>query len=430
MRMRRRQSPLVRLLSPLRDFLHAEAAGGILLVAAAVIAVAWANSPWSDSYRSLWDSQVGLTVAGHTLSLSLRLWLNDALMALFFLVVGLEIRREVTSGHLASRRAAALPALAALGGMAVPALLYLAIAGGSAPRGWGVPMATDIALAVGVLALVGDRASGSTRAFLLGLAIVDDIGAIIVIAAFYSTGVTWGWLLAGAGAIAAVVAVRAAGVQWSGIYWILGAICWLAFHEAGVHPTLAGVAMGLLAPVTPHLPSNLVDAEELSASLADVGSAEAAVETGRLARSSVSVVEWLLHVLHPWTSYLIVPLFAMANAGIEINRHIVSEAAGSALAWGIFAGLVVGKPLGVTAAARLAARSGVAEGITGTRRQLMGVGAAAGIGFTVALFVAELAFDDPTHLAEAKLSILVASAVSAGLAAVTLMWQPRSSRTR
>ena len=416
----RRRHPVVRLLSPLRDFLHTEAAGGVLLVLAAIVALVWANSPWQASYERLWESVASITVSGHTLSLDFRHWVNDAAMTIFFLVVGLEIKRELTSGHLASRRAAALPVAAAIGGMVVPALIYLAIAGGTDARGWGVPMATDIALAVGVLALLGRRVSAAMRAFLLGLAIVDDIGAILIIALVYSTGVSFGWLAAAVIGVLAVVVMR-----WVGIYRLLpyvamGAVVWLALYEAGVHPTLAGVAMGLLAPSTPRLQPELIDAEEL----ADISTPDQARSTSDLARSSVSVVEWLQNVLHPWTSYLIVPLFALANSGIEISSTSVRDAAGSAVAWGIFAGLVIGKPLGVVLAASASARTALAEMPSGTpRRQLVGVGASAGIGFTVAIFISELAFTDPSRQAEAKLAILIASLVSALFATAILMWR-------
>jgi NhaA family Na+:H+ antiporter len=304
--------------------------------------------------------------------------------------------------------------------MVAPALIYLAIAGGTDARGWGVPMATDIALAVGVLALLGSRVSAAMRAFLPGLAIVDDIGAILIIALVYSTGVSWGWLAAAVIGVVAVVAMR-----WIGIYRLLpyvamGAVVWLALHEAGVHPTLAGVAMGLLAPSTPRVQPELIDTEELT----DISTPAQARSTSDLARSSVSVVEWLQNVLHPWTSYLIVPLFALANSGIEISGTSVRDAAGSAVAWGIFAGLVIGKPLGVVVAASAAARTGLAEMPSGTpRRQLVGVGASAGIGFTVAIFISELAFTDPSRQAEAKLAILVASLVSALLATAILLWR-------
>ena len=410
-------NPLVRLISPLQDFLRTESAGGILLIAAAVVALVWANSPWSGSYRALWDKHLSLGFDGHVLDLSLRHWVNDALMALFFLVVGLEIKREVTGGHLAEWRAAMLPGIAALGGMVVPALVYLAVAGGSHPRGWGVPMATDIALAVGVLAVLGKRVPAAWRAFLLGLAIVDDIGAIVVIAVFYSSGVSLWWLALAVVMIAVAGVVRAMRVQSSLPFWILGTVCWLALHHAGIHPTLAGVAMGLLAPSTPHLEPQHIDIEELT----DLSSPHAAHDTSLMARHSVSVVEWMLHRLHPLTSFVIVPLFALANSGIELSSTILADALGSTLTWGIFAGLVLGKPLGIVVSTRLATATRMATPIEeGGGRTVLGVGAAAGIGFTVAMFIAELAFTDRADLAQAKLAILVASVVS-GVIAVGLL---------
>ncbi|HEY4609585.1 MAG TPA: Na+/H+ antiporter NhaA, partial [Ilumatobacteraceae bacterium] len=335
---RRRAHPsIVRVLSPLRDFLATEASGAILLGTAAIAALVWANSPVAASYDSLWHSHLAITLAGHTLDLDLRHWVNDGLMTVFFLVVGLEIKRELANGHLSSRRAALLPAAAALGGMLVPALVYLAIAGGTAPRGWAIPIATDIALAIGVVALAGSRIPGSVRAFLLGLAIVDDIGAIVVIALVYSTGVAFGWLAAAIMALVLTAALKWFGVYWTWIYVAIGCFAWFGLYQAGVHPTIAGVAMGLLAPSTSRLSPEMVDIEQLT----DVSDAPAARETSDLARGSVSVVEWLQHVLHPWTSYVIVPIFALANIGIEISADGLRDAAGSAVTWGVFFGLVV-----------------------------------------------------------------------------------------
>ncbi|MEQ1873649.1 MAG: Na+/H+ antiporter NhaA [Ilumatobacteraceae bacterium] len=414
---RRNRSPLVRMLSPLRDFIATEASGAVLLAGAAVIALVWANSPWSGSYDDLWTSRASISVAGHTLDLDIRHWINDGLMTIFFLVVGLEIKRELTDGHLATRRAALLPGAAALGGMIVPALVYLAIAGGTAPRGWAIPMATDIALAVGVVAVAGSRIPSSLRAFLLGLAIVDDIGAIVIIAAVYSTGVMFGWLAAAAVGVVATVAVRRLGVHTTWVYLIIGAIVWFSLHEAGIHPTIAGVVMGLLAPSIPRLRSELIDSDELI----DLSDAEAARSTSELAKGSVSVVEWLQHVLHPWTSYVIVPIFALANSGIEISSDGLNAAARSPITWGVFFGLLLGKPLGVVLATRGAIRAGIAdmpEDSTGV--QIVGIGFAAGIGFTVALFITELALPDPTEQTHAKLAILMASVLAAAISAVIL----------
>ena len=391
----------------------------MLLLAATAVALVWANSPWQHSYDHFWHSSIALDVAGHELRLSLQHWVNDGLMTIFFLVVGLEIKREVTSGHLAGIRAATLPVVAAVGGMVAPAILYLVIAGGSHAHGWGVPMATDIALAVGVMALVGAAAPPSLRAFLLGLAVVDDIGAIVVIAVFYSSGVSFAWLTAAVAAVGLTVALRRLGVYQTPAYVAVGVFMWFAMHEAGIHPTLAGVAMGLLAPVSPRLSPEFVDADEL----ADVGTLESARSTVHLARSSVSTVEWLEHHLHPATSYVIVPLFALANAGITISSTAVRHALHSPITWGIVVGLVVGKPAGVMVASRLAIRAGRADEPAGTDgRHLLGAGQAAGIGFTVALFIAELAFrndDGSANLVDgtdAKMAILAASLVSGVLA--------------
>ncbi len=371
----------------------------------AIAGLVWVNSPWSSAYESFWSTRLSISAVGQTLDLDLRHWLNDGLMTFFFFVVGLEIKRELADGHLSNRRAAALPVVAALGGMIAPALIYLAIAGGSAPRGWAIPMATDIALAVGLLALVGSRLPDSLRPFLLGLAIVDDIGAVLVIAAVYSTGIAWGWLAAAAVALLAVIGARRFGVHALGAYLVLGSIVWFALHEAGVHPTLAGVACGLLAPTA--VPAN-----------------------PELVKRSVSVVEWLQHVLHPWTSYLIVPLFALANAGIEISAQGLRDALGSAIAWGVFAGLLIGKPLGVVVAALTSVRAGAADIPDGAQRvQVLGIGFAAGIGFTVAIFITELALTDPAQRASAKLAILVASVLAAVISAGILRVGDRGRNT-
>ena len=422
---RNTQPSIVRILSPLRDFLATEAFGAVLLGIAAVVALVWANSPAAGSYESLWNAHLSVTLAGHTLDLDLRHWVNDGLMTVFFLVVGLEIKRELSDGHLSSRKAALLPVTAAIGGMLVPALLYLAIAGGSAPRGWAIPIATDIALAVGVVALAGPRIPGSARAFLLGLAIVDDIGAIVVIAFVYSTGVAIGWLAAGMAALVVVALLKRFGVTWTWVYVVVGCVAWFGFYEGGVHPTIAGVAMGLLAPSTPRLSSEMIDVEALT----DLSGVLAARETSDLARGSVSVVEWLQHVLHPWTSYVIVPIFALANIGIEISADGLRAAAKSAITWGVFVGLVIGKPLGVVVTSRTTIRTGLGATPAGsTSRHLIGIGAAAGIGFTVAIFVTELAFTDPSSQNNAKLAILAASVVAAAVAAIILMTGGRNVR--
>ncbi len=413
---------LPRMIRPLRDFLHTEAAGGVVLLAATVVALVWANSPWDGLYRDLWSTELSVRVGSRSLSLDLRHWVNDGLMAVFFFVVGLEIKRELVGGELSDHRRAVLPACAALGGMIVPVLLYLAVnVGGDGARGWGIPMATDIALAMGVLALVAPHIDPALKLFLLALAIVDDIGAIVVIAVFYSDGINLTMLLGALAALASVLALRRAGVQRIWPYVALGTGLWFLTLQAGVHATLAGVALGLMTPAHAHRQPDLVDADELT----DLGTVTAAHETAVLARQSVSIVEWLEHLLHPWSSFAIIPVFALANTGIAIDSDAITGAANSRVSAGIVLGLVVGKPLGITLAAWLAVRTGIGTLSDGTRwRSIFGVAALAGIGFTVALFIAEQAFPGGAVGGEATIGILVASLLSAALGTVLLRRSP------
>ena len=412
-------------LRPLRDFLHTEAAGGVVLLAAAVVALVWANSPWKESYADLWHTRLAIDLGGHVLDLDLREWINDGLMAIFFFVVGLEIKRELVDGELRDPRRAALPAIAAVGGMAVPGLLYASInAGGDGAAGWGIPVATDIAMAVGVLSLLGARIVPSLRLYLLALAIVDDIGAILIIAIFYSSDIDTTSLALAVVLVLVVGAARRAGVQRLIVYVLLGAGLWLALHESGVHATLTGVVLGLMAPTAPIRHHDLIDADEL----ADVSTVEAARTTVALARQSVSVVEWLEHLLHPWTSFVIVPLFALANAGVPVTSDALSAAASSPITYGVVLGLVVGKPIGIAGFTWLATRLRIAELPPGaTWGGIVGVGALAGIGFTVSLFVTGLAFDDPVRQDEAKIGILAASTIAAVVGSLILSRVGRSA---
>ncbi|MGH2474175.1 MAG: Na+/H+ antiporter NhaA, partial [Candidatus Limnocylindrales bacterium] len=349
------------------------------------------------------------------LDLDLRDWINDGLLALFFFVVGLEIKRELVEGELRDPRRAALPVWAALGGMIVPALIYAAFnAGGEGSDGWGIPMATDIAMAVGVLSLLGSRASPSLKLFLLALAIVDDIGAIVVIAVFYTKDIDGEALLASAGLVMVVVVMRRGGVASVAPYAVVGAGLWLALHESGVHATLAGVALGLLTPTQPIRHPELVDAAEL----ADVSSYEAARQTATAARESVSVVEWLEHQLHPWTSFVIVPLFVLANAGVALSGGAVGDALRSSVAGGIVVGLVVGKFVGIAGFTWLAARLRIARlPEDASWSGILGVSALAGIGFTVSIFITDLAFAGTALEDQAKIAILAASVLAATTAA-------------
>ncbi|TVR22120.1 MAG: Na+/H+ antiporter NhaA [Ilumatobacter sp.] len=403
---------------PLADFLRRQAGAAALLIVAAGIAMVWANSPWWETYGEFWERELAFTFDGTTLSLSLRDWVNDGLMTLFFFVVGLEIKREVTQGELREFRHAAVPIIGAVGGMVVPAVLFLALnIGGAGVNGWGIPVATDIAIVMGVIALLASRVPSWLKLFLLALAIVDDIGAILVIAIFYSSGVSFGWLAAAIGIFAVALILRPR-VPSITVYVVLGVLCWFSLHEAQVHPTLAGVAFGVLAPVTPRRHTGLVDAEELLLH----PSVEMAAELAHQARDSVSIVEWLIHRLHPYTSYLIIPIFALANAGVHIPISELGDAMSSTVTWGVILGLVVGKIVGIFGASMLAVVTRVGSLPVGvTPRYLLGASALGGIGFTVSLFVTRLAFTDPDLGRDARLGVLVASLVAAAIGAAILI---------
>lgn len=418
---------------PLREFLHVESSGSLLLLAATVIALLWVNLPvggWAEGYDHFWHTPIGLEIGDWRIEESLQHWVNDGLMTIFFFVVGLEIKYELVHGDLRDPRTAALPIVAAVGGMAVPALLYVAIAGGGdTGSGWGIPMATDIAFAVGVLGVLGRRIPSAARLFLLTLAIVDDIGAILVIALFYTSDLSLGWLAAAVGLLIAMAAIRAARVWSVPVYVVLGVAAWFATLESGVHATLAGVAIGLMTPAVallkPQVASdyaadclrdNELDAEELH-------------RLRFLLAESVPMVERLQSRLHPFSSYVVLPVFALANAGVALGDGVLGDALTSTVALGIGVGLVIGKPLGIGLACFLAIRLGVARMPAGTNWvQLIGVGAVAGIGFTVSLFIAGLSFpDSPLLTDEAKVGILIASVLAAVVGVVLLLLASRGS---
>lgn len=408
---------------PIDRFLSIEASSGILLVVAAAVALVWANSPWVQQYRDLWSTLVGFTVGDFSFARSLEWVVNDVLMVIFFFVVGLEIRREVYQGELSEWRRAALPLAAALGGMIVPAGIYLAIAGGPATHsGWGVPMATDIAFAVGILTLLGSRVPTALRVLLLAVAVIDDVGAILVIAIFYSDGVmTSGLLVAGAGLIG-VFLMQRFGVRSKLAYCIPGVVVWAGIYAAGVHPTIAGVIVGLATPIKAWLgPDGFVQSvrQDLasldvpqSASFSSHKVATTLRQVGAAKREALSPVESLIEGLHPWVAYGIMPIFALANAGVTFSGGSLAPTAWHVI-FGIVAGLVIGKPLGVLAASWLTLRLGITKLPAGvTTRHLLVLGVVAGIGFTMSLFIAPLAFSDPSLLEAGKLGVFAGSLVA------------------
>jgi Na+:H+ antiporter, NhaA family len=383
--------------SRLRRFLSGDAAGGVALVLAAIAALVWANSPWQASYGSFWGHELTLGTGAFSVTEDLQHWVNDGLMVLFFFVVALEIKRELVRGELRDPRAAALPVVAAIGGVLLPALLFLAFAGGGeGAAGWGIPMATDIAFAVGVLALLGSRVPAGAKLLLLTIAIVDDIIAIGVIAIFYSDSISALWLAAAVVGLGVVLVMRRLGVTAIWPYVPVGLLVWLCTLESGVHATIAGVALALLTPA------------------------------GRV--GGRPVLDALEHRLAPISAFVVVPLFAVANAGVVLASDTLRAAVTSPVALGIAAGLVVGKVVGVSAGIALMVRTGWGHLPDGVRaRHAVGVAALAGIGFTVSLFIAELAYTDQALVETAKIGIFAGSLV-AGLAGAAVLSLGRGGR--
>jgi NhaA family Na+:H+ antiporter len=421
--------PPLRLPAPLREYLREEAAGGIVLMAAAALALGWANSPWQAAYTVLWQTPLAVQVGRFGIEADLRHWVSDGLMTVFFLVVGLEIKRELVAGELRIWRRAALPLVAAAGGMAVPALIYAAAnAGRPGAPGWGIPMATDVAFALGVLALLGPRVPAALKVFLLTLAVVDDLGSIAVVALFYSRGVDLGALAVAAGLLALAAILVRARIWWLPLHVALGLALWLVLWRAGVSPALAGVAMGLLTPARPTAPPEV--ARDRGGALAGELAADPRPprlrEMLREARGTVPLAERLAHDLHPVSAFLVVPLFALANAGVSLERGGLAAPGAGAVLGGVLAGRVLGKLAGIGVAVWVAVRVGLAvrpEGVSWG--QLGGVATVAGIGFTVPLFVADLAFPDERFQAPVKLGLLLASVVAGAAGALALVLAAR-----
>jgi NhaA family Na+:H+ antiporter len=402
----------------LERFIRSETSGSVLLFAATIVALIWANSPWSASYFALWKLPLQLG-RRPLLSMDLHHWIDDGLMVLFFLAVGLEIKREIVKGELSSFRQAALPIVAALGGMMLPAFIYFVLnRSGTGAAGWGIPMATDIGFALGVLALLGKRIPSNLRVFMLALAIVDDVGAILVIAFFYTPSISLG-ALAIAGGLLGLLVVLALRQAPMSVFVVVGIFFWAAILSSGVHATIAGVILGLVAPIKPKFhPDQLAEnAEPLLKDFRNQilahnkSSAEAMLsELDKLLRGTDSIAERLERSVHPWVCFLVLPLFALASAGVALSTQQLKLAFWSPIALGIFLGLVVGKAVGIVAFSFLAVQSkiaGMADGLTWVG--IAGVGILAGVGFTVALFISGLSFVDDVSVATAKIAVLAAS---------------------
>jgi NhaA family Na+:H+ antiporter len=416
--------PLPRLTPDARRFLATEAGSAVLLLVAAIAALIWANMPGWPSYERVWTTVASIRVGDWGISLDLRHWINDAAMSLFFLVVGLEVSREVTVGGLRSLRAVAAPALGAIGGLAVPALLYVVINhGGAGAHGWGIPMSTDTAFMVGVLALFGLRCPDRLRLFLLTLAIVDDIGAIAVLGIFYTDRQSTVALV-----LSALLVLVLATLRWLGVwrltpYVVVGIALWLAVHASGLHPTLAGVLVGLLVPATPVESNQAERFRVYGKALIERAEPMRARLAVSAVRATVPANDRMQDALHPVSAYLVVPVFGLANAGVHLDGRLLRDAVTSPITIGVVVALVLGKTIGITAGATAALRSGLGALPGGVRYgHIIGGAVLAGIGFTISLFFADLAFTSAELRDEAKVGVLAGSLLAALLGSVLLRW--------
>lgn len=438
------RAPIDRIVKPIQRFMVAESAGGVLLVLSAALALVIANSRWGHSYQHFFHLRVGIGTAESNLTQSVEVWINDLLMAVFFLLVGLEIKREILVGELSTWRKAALPCAGALGGMIVPALIFTGVAWGSEySHGWAIPMATDIAFALGVLSLLGSRVPFGLRVFLAALAVVDDLGAILVIAFFYSTGINLDYLALAACTFAAMGVCNLLGVRSILVYLLLGAVLWYAVLHSGVHATIAGVLTALMVPARSSVSGRrlLVETERLledtlTEDLNDVPEVpglkhqEVIERLREVARVGSSPLQHLIHVLHPWVNFMIMPLFAFANSGVAFSADMASNVTHPA-ATGAFLGLLFGKQVGIFLFSFGAVALGLAQRPSGTTlRQLYGVACLGGIGFTMSLFIANLSFGGSATLDISKLGILAGSIASGALGITVLATAKTSSPPR
>ena len=406
---------------PFQEFVDREAGSGLLLIFCTIVALVWANSSFASSYESLWKTYFAVEAGSFSIDKPLILWINDGLMAIFFFVVGLEIKRELLTGELSTRRKAALPLVAALGGAVIPALIYVFLnLGSDAVQGWGIPMATDIAFALGVLALLGSRAPLALKIFVTALAIVDDLLAVLVIAFFYTAEISMVSLFVGLAVFVVALIANKLNIHRTAVYVVLGVAMWVAFLKSGVHATVAGVLFATVIPIRPKLGTAafLEKSQHFIESAREqlVSSNDQRTAIHYLEETSVraqSPLERMEHALHGWVAFGVMPIFALSNAGVAISGDAMSSLLASTVFWGIFLGLLIGKPLGIIAMIWLAVKAKIAELPQGvTWRHILGAGSLAGIGFTMALFIANLAFPEGSTLELAKLAILAASLVS------------------
>jgi Na+/H+ antiporter NhaA len=411
---RSRRLLLAQVATPLRRFMVTEAGGAGLLLMAAVLALVWANSPWSEAYESLWDTEAVIRVGGGELAMDLRHWVNDGAMALFFFVIGLEVRRELSIGELTERRRIVVPALAALGGIVVPIALYLLIApSGEAARGWGIVIGTDTAFLLGALAIVGPACPTQLRVFLLSLTVFDDAVAVSVIGVAYSDALDVVALAVAAGCLAALVLLSRRGEWRTSVFVVIGVTLWVATYESGLHASIAGMAAGLAIAARPPRRDHVEDAASLFRAFRQSPLPAVGRSAAMGLRRAVSVNERLQVSLHSWTSYVVVPLFALANAGVDLRDGVLADALGSAVTWAVVVGLVAGKLVGIGAGALGAVRlrlgalpQGVGEG------QVLGGAALSGIGFTVSLLIVGLAFEDDALRDQATVGVLLAAVLA------------------
>ncbi len=438
---RRRLTSFVR---PVQEFVQTESAGAVLLMVAAVVALVWANSSWHDSYEELLEVQLGIDLAFWAVQGSLHFWVNEVGMVLFFFLIGLEVKREITIGELSDPRVMAAPIVGAVGGMLLPLGIFLLFTQGSgaeAREGWAIPMATDVAFALGIATLFATRVPVGLRAMLLTFVIVDDIGTVVVVALFYSGNIQVDQLVLTASLVILMLVVYRFGLRSMFVFAGIGIVAWAAIHDSGVHPTTLGAVLGFLTPWRPPVPLDgfvrtarqLLERfragdEEPETPLGHDQVVDSLLSLSDLSSNAVPHVDRLEHHLHPWVAYLVVPAFALANAGVRLDPSTLTDAITSTVTWGVIVGLVVGKPVGLVAATWVAVILGAQRPAGVTWRGVWAIGLVAGIGFTVALFVGDLAYSDPHLLRDSKIGIIAAFAITGPLAFLGFRLLPRTGR--